>query len=80
MDRIIREWLETQPKGVVIGGKSLTTILFVDDQVIIAENEDELQRSVHKMEKTAEKYEMMFDVILAKNQYSSIQRQKPMPL
>ena len=58
MDRITREWLETEPKGVEIGGKFRTTVLFADDQAIIAENEDELQRSVHKIEKTAEKYEM----------------------
>ena len=48
--------METGPKGVA--GKFLLTILFANDQVIIAENEDELQRSVYKIEKAAEKYKM----------------------
>ena len=39
-----------------IGRKSLKTILVADDQVVVAEKVDLLQRSVYRLEKTAKKY------------------------
>lgn len=59
MDKIIRQWKATDPKGVKITNtEQIETLLFADDQVIVAENEDELQRSVFKLEKIAKEYGM----------------------
>jgi hypothetical protein len=59
MDRIIREWKKTNPKGMRLGNQQyLETVLFADDQVVIAENEDELQRGMHELEKSVKKHNM----------------------
>ena len=59
MDKITRQWKATEPKGVKITNtEQIETLLFADDQVIVAENEDELQRSVFKLEKIAKEYGM----------------------
>jgi hypothetical protein len=59
MDQILKEWYKTQPKGVKIEGtKRMETVLFADDQVIMAETEDELQRAVYNLAITAQRYNM----------------------
>lgn len=59
MDKIIREWTKETPKGVQLAeNKFLETILFADDQVILAENEDDLQRNVYKLEKVTKMFDM----------------------
>jgi len=45
MDKIIREWMKARAQGVQLeGNKKLKTMLFADDRVVLAENEDDLQR------------------------------------
>lgn len=59
MDAITREWMQTNPRGVrLANNKQLETMLFADDQVILAEDEDELQRSMFKLENIARRYGM----------------------
>ena len=59
IDHILREWYKTQPKGIAIKGKDcLATILFADDQVIMAENEDDLQRAVNNLDIIARRFNM----------------------
>ena len=36
----------------------ITTLLFEDDQVTVADSEDALQISIHKLEKVTSKYNM----------------------
>jgi hypothetical protein len=38
--------------------KVLQTILYVDDQIITVKSEDDLQTATHKLNKTADKYNM----------------------
>lgn len=59
VDAITREWIANNPRGVDLkNGKRLETVLFADDQVIVAENENDLQRSVYSLEKVMAKYDM----------------------
>ena len=59
MDAITREWITNKPRGVnLTNGKHIETVLFADDQVIVAENEDDLQRSAYSLGKVMAKYGM----------------------
>jgi hypothetical protein len=42
----------------VTSGKIIQTILYADDQVIIAKSEDELQMAVNELNRIAKKYDM----------------------
>jgi hypothetical protein len=51
ISQIITEWKEEKIKGITIPrNKDITTLLFVDKQVIVADSEDALQISTHKLE------------------------------
>jgi beta-xylosidase len=39
-------------------GKMIQTILYTDDQVIVAESEDELQMAVNELNRIVKKYDM----------------------
>jgi hypothetical protein len=57
VNEIISEWDNNDIKGLKISGNTeIKTLLFADDQVIMAESENLLQKSVHKLEKTTSKY------------------------
>ena len=45
-----------------VRGKGNSTILFADDHTVLAKSEDELQRTVHSLEKVAEEYEVKISV------------------
>jgi hypothetical protein len=59
INRVIQEWKQTTQNGIqVTSGKVIQTILYADDQVIIAKSENELQMVVNKLHKIAKKYDM----------------------
>jgi hypothetical protein len=45
-------------KNYIIDDISLNTLLFADDQVVLADSEDNLQRAVYKLSNTANKYNL----------------------
>jgi len=58
---MIRECKEEEIKGIKISSyKDNTTLLFMDDQVIVADSEDALQISIRKLETVTSKYGLKF--------------------
>jgi hypothetical protein len=50
LDEIITKWQKEDITGIKLSKKQqLSTLLFADDQVIIADREDNLQRVAHKL-------------------------------
>lgn len=57
--QILKEWYETQPKGLKIEEtQHLETILLSDDQVIVAEDEDDLQQAVINLATVVQEFNM----------------------
>ncbi|KAJ4441784.1 hypothetical protein ANN_11642 [Periplaneta americana] len=55
----IQEWNEVAPQGIQIDEYTrLNTTIYADDQVLFAETEDELQRSVFKLQMVLKEYNM----------------------
>jgi hypothetical protein len=50
INKVLEEWKLTNPKSIHLGNnKYINTILFADDQVLLAETEDHLQENVTKL-------------------------------
>ena len=59
MDHMVKEWQKMNPKGIKTDRRQeISTVLFADDQAVLAETEDDLQRSMYNLTKTSEKYDM----------------------
>ena len=59
LDKIIQEWKLTNPPGIKLDRNALLqTLIFADDQLFLAKSEDDLQRSVHKLQPIPTKYNM----------------------
>ncbi|CAG7824607.1 unnamed protein product, partial [Allacma fusca] len=59
MDHMVKEWQKMKPKGIKTDRRQeISTVLFADDQAVLAETEDDLQRSMYNLTKTSEKYDM----------------------
>jgi beta-xylosidase len=57
INKDIKEFIQTTQNGIQLtSGKRIQTILYADDQVIIAKSEDELQMAVNDLNKIAKKY------------------------
>lgn len=57
INEIISEWKLEDIKGIkILRNKNIQTILYADDQVVIADSEDTLQKSVYKLQLITEKY------------------------
>ena len=52
---MIKEWLKTQPRGLNINDTHINTLLFADDQVVFADNKDDLHRVMYNLQKVADK-------------------------
>ncbi|XP_055389920.1 uncharacterized protein LOC129618916 [Condylostylus longicornis] len=57
MDKII-ESIDNSSWGYQIGDNNIKIICYADDAVLLAENEDNLQRLLYRVTKTAERYNM----------------------
>jgi hypothetical protein len=52
-------WRTYSPKGIKLTKNiEINTILFADDQILLAENEDDLQRAVTTLNKVMKTYNM----------------------
>jgi hypothetical protein len=59
INKVLEEWKLTNPKSIHLGNnKYINTILFADDQVLLAETEDHLQENVTKLNKILKLYYM----------------------
>ncbi|XKL64914.1 hypothetical protein PGB90_005000 [Kerria lacca] len=55
---MIKVWLVKSPEGMKMDNSYIKTILFAVDQVIFANSEDDLQKSINCLGKVAEEYGM----------------------
>jgi hypothetical protein len=59
INKVLEEWKLTNPKSIHLGNnKYIHTILFADNQVLLAETEDHLQENVTKLNKILKLYNM----------------------
>jgi hypothetical protein len=59
VDNITKRWRKGNHGGIPISRNlNLGTLLFADDQVIVAQNEDDLQRAVYYLQVTASEFNM----------------------
>jgi hypothetical protein len=59
INKAIKEWKQTTQSGMQLrSGLMIQTILYADDQVLIAESEVELQIAVNELDKIVKKYDM----------------------
>ncbi|KAJ4450649.1 hypothetical protein ANN_02078 [Periplaneta americana] len=63
INRIIQDWRQTRHGFIPINGNlQLDALLFADDLVLMASTEDDLQYSVHNLNKVSEKYNMEINI------------------
>jgi ribosomal protein RSM22 (predicted rRNA methylase) len=68
LDEIITKWQNQDITGVKLSkNQQLSTLLFVDDQVIIADTEDNLQKAVYKLNQIITEYSLTISVQKAKS-------------
>jgi hypothetical protein len=61
--KIIKEWRETRHGNIPRNRNfNMDTVLFADDQVLIAKSESDLQYSVHNLNKIAAKYSLEINI------------------
>ena len=63
LEEIITKWQNQHITGIKLSkNQQLSTLLFVDDQVIIADTEDNLQKAVHKLNQIITEYGLTISV------------------
>jgi RecA-family ATPase len=68
LDEIITKWQKEDITGIPLAkNKQLLTLLFVDDQVIISNTEDNLQKAVHKLNQIITEYGLTISVLKTKS-------------
>jgi retron-type reverse transcriptase len=58
IDEVTREWQKELQTHYIIDNISLNTLLFADDQVVLADSKDNLQRAVYKLSTISNKYNL----------------------
>ena len=61
-ERMMREAMNGIEEGIKVGGKRMNEVRFADDQALLAESEDGLQRIMDKLDQTANKFNMRINV------------------
>jgi transcription initiation factor TFIIIB Brf1 subunit/transcription initiation factor TFIIB len=68
LEEIITKWQKQDITGIKLSkNQQLSTLLFADDQVIIAEREDNLQTAAHKLNKIITEYGLTISVLVTKS-------------
>jgi transcription initiation factor TFIIIB Brf1 subunit/transcription initiation factor TFIIB len=63
LDEIITKWQKEDITGIKLStNQHLSTLLFADDQVIIADTEDNLQKAAHKLNRLITEYGLTISV------------------
>jgi hypothetical protein len=63
LDEIITKWQKQDITGIKLSkNQHLSTLLFADDQVIIAGTEDNLQKAAHKLHRLVTEYGLTISV------------------
>ena len=62
LDEIITKWQKQDITGKLSKNQQLSMLLFSDDQVIIADTEDNLQKAVHKLNQIITEYSLSISV------------------
>jgi len=63
LDEIITKWQIQDITGIKLSNyRQLSTLLFADDQVIIANTEDNLQKAAHKLNQIITEYGLTISV------------------
>ena len=63
LDEIITKWQKRDITGIKLSkNQQLSTVLFADDQVIIADTEDNLQKAAHKLNQIITEYGLTVSV------------------
>jgi len=63
LDDIITKWQKQDITGIKLSkNQQLSTLLFADDQVVIADTEDNLQKAAHKLNRTITEYGLTISV------------------
>ena len=63
LDEIITKWQKQDITGIKLSiNQQMSTLLFADDQVIIADREDNLQTAAHKLNQTITEYGLSISV------------------
>jgi hypothetical protein len=59
INRLVKEWKAKTKSGIqVTKNNKISTILYADDQILLATSEDELQLASHQLNKIAKEYNM----------------------
>jgi len=66
IQRMMNEAMEDNTDGINIGGNIISDIRFADDQAMIADTEEGLQRIIDKLDTTAERYNMKINIAKTK--------------
>ena len=61
-ERMMREAMNGIEEGIKVGGKRMNEVRFADDQALLAESEDGLQRIMDKLDQTANNFNMRINV------------------
>ena len=56
------EAMENNEDGILVGGQLVSDVRFADDQGMVANTEEGLQRIMHRFNDTAKKYNMKINV------------------
>ena len=63
LDKTITKWQNQDIARIKLSkNQQLSTLLFADDQVIIADTEDNLQKAAHKLNQTITEYDLTISV------------------
>ena len=73
LDEVITKWQEQDITGIKLSkNQQLSTLLFADDQVIIADSEDNLHKAAHKLNKIITEYGLTTSYICTEKEIDGI--------
>jgi hypothetical protein len=60
MNKIVEAWQKGEPKGIKLNNRCIIApkVLFADDQILLAETENDLQRNLYHLNEILKDYNM----------------------